>query len=399
MLQDKLIALSQANPTYGNEQVENLNLDLEKIFYRPTYISIDLKAFESNVNYISNLVYPSKIAVAVKANAYGHGLVEISKKLDQIGVEMLCVATVEEALCLRENGIATKILLLSEPPIVAISPCLLNDISITAYTPECIDAINSYATPEHKAHVHLKVETGMNRIGVKVDNAIDLARMISDSKNLVLEGVFTHFASAEEPAKPQTLEQIQLFEEVVKKIDEAGLTPKYIHAANSAATFNIESTRFTMVRIGISAYGFYPDGFTSEKDGLKPVLSLKSAISYIKTIKAGESVSYGGEFKTKKDTKIATLPIGYGDGLPRNYGLLGGCVLIHGVKCPIVGRITMDQSMVDVGDLAVNVGDEVTLIGTDGEATISASDWGKLTGTISYEVLCRLNERIPRIYG
>jgi len=391
-------ALLSVLPPHVEEQVENVNLESNPTFYRPTYVSIDLDAIEFNIQEISKLVKPSKVAVAIKANAYGHGIIEVAKKLEQLKVEMLCVATAEEALCLRENGISSQILLLSEPPLAAIGPCYLNDITFTVYTKDCIDSINSYATKERKAKIHLKVETGMNRIGVDVSQALDFARKIKTSENLIFEGLFTHFATAEEPTNPMTAAQLERFEKVLDDVEMAGLTPRYIHAANSAAALRIPSSRFSMVRVGICAYGIYPDARGSDVIELKLALSLKTEVAFLKTIKAGESVSYGARYTADRDTQIATLPIGYGDGVPRNYGLSGGKVLIRGVRCPIVGRVTMDQAMVDVGKLPVSVGDEVTMIGTDGNSTISTTEWGDLTGTISYEILCRLNERLPRIY-
>ncbi|HQZ15089.1 MAG TPA: alanine racemase, partial [Acidimicrobiia bacterium] len=238
----------------------------------------------------------------------------------------------------------------------------------------------------------------MNRIGVNASKALEFARKIKSSDNLIFEGIFTHFATAEEPTNPMAALQLEKFEKVLDEIEMAGLTPKYIHAANSAAALRIPSSRFSMVRVGICAYGIYPDARGSDVIELKLALSLITEISFLKQIEAGESVSYGARFTTDKDTQIATLPIGYGDGVPRNYGLSGGSVLIHGIKCPIVGRVTMDQTMVDVGDLSVKAGDKVTMIGTDGNSTISTTEWGDLTGTISYEILCRLNERLPRVY-
>lgn len=391
-------ALLGAVPTHVEERVIDLDLNSKTTFYRPTYVSIDLDAMEFNIHEIKKLVKPSKVAVAVKANAYGHGLIEVAKRLECLKIEMLCVATSEEALSLRENGISTPILLLSEPPVKAIGPCYLNDITFTVYTSDSIDAISSYATKERKARIHLKVETGMNRIGVNASKALEFARKIKSSDNLIFEGIFTHFATAEEPTNPMAALQLEKFEKVLDEIEMAGLTPKYIHAANSAAALRIPSSRFSMVRVGICAYGIYPDARGSDVIELKLALSLITEISFLKQIEAGESVSYGARFTTDKDTQIATLPIGYGDGVPRNYGLSGGSVLIHGIKCPIVGRVTMDQTMVDVGDLPVKAGDKVTMIGTDGNSTISTTEWGDLTGTISYEILCRLNERLPRVY-
>jgi alanine racemase len=311
---------------------------------------------------------------------------------------MLCVATAEEALQLRNEMITVPILLLSEPPRDAIGPCYLNDITFTVYTIDTINVIAAFATKDRPAHVHLKVDTGMNRVGIGVEDSLMFARHISKHDSLKFEGIFTHFASADEPTNPQTSKQLEKFERVLDEIEMAGLTPPLIHAANSAAALRIPSSRFSMVRCGISLYGVYPDPRGRDIIDLSQVVSLTSEIAFIKSIKEGEAVSYGGRFVASKQTKIATIPIGYGDGVPRNLGTSGGSFLIMGVRCPVAGRVTMDQTMVDVGNLSVNVGDKVTLLGTQGSTTITSTEWADLTGTISYEILCNLSERLNRIY-
>ena len=341
--------------------------------YRPTYINIDLEALESNFRALSDLVKPSKVAVAVKSNAYGHGIFEISQKLASIGVDILCVATAEEALLLRRKNISTPILLLSEPPIEAIGPCYLNDITFSVYTVDVVNAIAAVATSDRRAHVHLKVNTGMNRVGIAPSDSLTLARHISKHDSLFFEGISTHFATADEPTHPGAASQLEKFEKVLDDIELAGITPPLIHAANSAAAINIPSSRFSMVRVGIAQYGIYPEPRAADIISLKPVLSLHSAVSFLKTIQPGEAVSYGGRFVAEKETRIATIPIGYGDGVPRNLGMSGGSVLMYGVRCPIVGRVTMDQLMVDVGAWSVEVGDKVTLIGTQVHVSISAT--------------------------
>ena len=385
-------------PHLSEAKILDRDIKSNSFSYRPSRISIDLDAIEFNFTEISKLVHPSKVAVAVKANAYGHGIVEVAKKLQELDVEMLCVATAEEALCLREHDIESPILLLSEPPQNAIAACYLNDITFTVCRKETIELISSIATRERKAHLHLKVETGMNRIGVDHQIAVGLAEKINSDDHLVFDGVFTHFSSADELANPATALQLEKFERVLDEIGKTMPMPKYCHAANSAASLRIPDSHFSMVRVGISIYGIYPDPRASNILELHPVLSLTTEVAFLKKIRAGESVSYGAQFTSKKETQIATLPIGYGDGVPRNYGLSGGSVLIGGSRFPIVGRVTMDQTMVDVGDLETKVGDKVTMIGVDGSACITATEWGDTTGTIAYEVLCRLNGRLPRFY-
>lgn len=389
--------LSVARPSLSVED-EMVNVQSRPRRYRPSLVSVSYSALESNFKAISELVKPSKVAVSVKANAYGHGIVEVSRKFSALGAAMLCVATAEEALLLRRNGITTPILLLSEPPRDAIGPCYLNDITFTVYTIDAINTIAAFASKDRRAHVHLKVDTGMNRVGISSKEALTFARHIAKHESLLFEGVFTHFATADEPTHPGTALQLEKFEGVLDEIEMAGLTPQLIHAANSAAAIRIPSSRFSMVRVGISAYGVYPEPRCADVIDLKLALSLTSSISFLKTIQAGESVSYGAQWTAEKETRIATVPIGYGDGVPRNIGSSGGSVLIFGARCPIVGRVTMDQLMVDVGNLSVAVGDKVTLLGTEGNVTISPTEWADHLGTISYEILCRLGERLDRIY-
>lgn len=366
--------------------------------FRPSELHIDLDNFERNIDAIANLVRPARVAIALKANAYGHGMLRIAKKLDDMNIAMLCVATAEEALELRENGIVAPIMVLSEVPRDAIGPCYFNDITFTVYTVDTINTIAAFATKDHRAHVHLKVDTGMNRVGCEPDEALMLARHISQHENLYFEGIFTHFATAEDTSHPGSSEQLARFEMVLDEIEMAGLTPEIIHAANSAASLRLPSARFSMVRIGLCAYGIYPEPRMTDLIELSLVARLTSRVSFIKDLKAGESVSYGWRYTAERDTRLATLPIGYGDGVPRNLGLSGGTVLLYGIRCPIVGAVTMDQLMVDVGNLSVSVGDEAILLGTQGSETISPTEWADLTGTISYEIVCRLGERLYRSY-
>lgn len=387
-----------ARPPRDFSEVELMAEQAQPRRYRPSVVNIDSSALEHNVDEIKKLVKPSKLAVAVKANAYGHGIVPISKRLQAMGVDMLCVATAEEALLLRRNEITAPIFLLCEPPRDAIGPCYLNDITFCVYTIDTINTIAAFANKDRPAHVHLQVDTGMNRVGVHPNEALTFARHISKHDSLNFEGVFTHFATADEPTHPGTSLQLEKFERVLDDIEMAGLTPTLIHAANSAAALRIPSSRFSMVRMGISVYGVYPEPRCADIIDLRLVLSLTTSIMFLKTIQPGETVSYGARFEAERETRIATLPIGYGDGVPMNLGLSGGSVIIFGVRCPIVGRVTMDQMMVDVTNLSVGIGDKVTLLGTEGNVTISPTEWGDLTGTISYEILCRLGERLDRVY-
>lgn len=366
--------------------------------YRKTEVHVDFDALAYNIENIRELVSPAMLAVVVKGNGYGHGMSAVAQQLQKLDVDMLCVATAESCLTLRKKGITKPILALSELPYDAIVPCYEHDITFTVYTTEMIDYLASIATKERPAHVHLKVDTGMNRVGCETEQALEFARHIHAQENLVFEGLFTHFATADDIVHTGTVKQLKEFESVLDEIEMAGLTPPIIHSANSAAALSLASTRFSMVRVGLAAYGVYPDPRMKDIIDLRLVLSFTTSISYVKKLYEGESVSYGWRYTAEKDTRLATLHAGYSDGVPRNLGLNGGTVIIRGRKCPIVGAVTMDMMMVDVGDLDVKAGDHVTLLGTNGGETISPIEWADHTGTIPYEIMCCLGERLPRIY-
>jgi alanine racemase len=366
--------------------------------FRATKVHVDFSTIEKNVKVIRELVAPAKVAVVVKGNAYGHGMSMVSQELQKMDVDMLCVSNAESVLTLRKRGVTLPILVLSEVPRDAIGPCYIHDATFTLYSIDAIKAVAAYATKDQPAHVHVKVDTGMNRLGCKPSEALTLARYIDQHESLVFEGIFTHFATADDPGHPGTSQQLQLFERVLDDLEMAGLTPPLIHAANSAAAISYPSSRFSMVRTGLAAYGIYPEPRMRDAIDLVPALSFLTEVAFVKNISEGESVSYGWRWTAEHDTRIATLPVGYSDGVPRNLGLAGGQVIINAVRCPIVGAVTMDMMMVDIGNLSVNVGDKVTLIGQDGNESISPTEWADLTGSIPYEMICRLGERLPRHY-
>ncbi len=363
-----------------------------------TKVNVDSEALTYNIENIRELVSPSMLAVVVKGNGYGHGMSAVAKQLQELDVDMLCVATAESCLTLRKKGITKPILALSELPRDAVELCYEHDITFTVYTMEMINYLASLATKERPAHVHLKVDTGMNRVGCETSEALEFARHIHNQETLVFEGLFTHFATADDIVHTGTVKQLKEFEAVLDEIEMAGITPPIIHSANSAAALSLASTRFSMVRVGLSAYGVYPDPRMKHIVDLRPVMSFTTSISFVKKLKAGESVSYGWRYTAEKDTKIATLHAGYSDGVPRKLGLNGGSVIIQGVRCPILGAVTMDMMMVDVGDLDVKTGEHVTLLGTNGHETVSPTEWADFSGAIPYEIMCCLGERLPRIY-
>lgn len=362
--------------------------------FRPSKILVNLDAITSNIENINKLAGDSKISVAIKSNAYGHGLVRIAQHLQSIGVNMLLVSSADEALALRENDISIPVLILSEVETEAIKTCWENDISFTVYSEKFINEIVKIATSQKLAKVHLKINTGMNRVGCEAHDVLKLATIISNESNLFMEGVYTHYATAEDLDPSGFEKQNTLFEYLLSDLENIGIKPELVHSCNSAATIKYPKAIHNMVRVGLAAYGIYPKDGMEKKVKLTPALTLLSKISFIKPVQSHEKISYGWHYEFENNTQVATIPIGYGDGVPRNLGMRGGTVLIKGKRCKIVGVVTMDQMMVDVGGIDCAVGDEVTLIGED----ISVNEWADITDTISWEILCSFSARLPRIY-
>ncbi len=246
--------------------------------------------------------------------------------------------------------------------------------------------------------VHLKVDTGMHRVGCAPDGAVALAERIDASAELHLEGVCTHFALADEPKREYTAEQIERFEAVLADLAGRGLRPPVVHAANSAGLLTQPAARYDLVRLGIAVYGVPPAPDLADRLPLRAVLSLKARVSHVKELPAGARISYGLRYELDRPSRVATIPAGYADGVPRNLGLAGGQVLIGGERHPIAGTVTMDQLMVDVGESAVEVGDEVVLLGRQGDAEITATEWAERLGTIAYEIVSGIGPRVPRRY-
>ena len=367
---------------------------------RSTYAVIHLPALLKNIRYAKRSLKPeTKFLAVIKANAYGHGIVPVGRYLEQSGiVDMLAVAIPEEGLLLRTHGITLPILILGVTDPEHIPAVVANDLCPAVFTPDQIFALERCAKAAGKdAHVHLKLDTGMRRIGVLNDEALDAVLDAFDAcPHVKMDGVFTHFAKSE--SDPQfTMLQADRFNAFVARIHERGYRPT-VHAANSGATLDFPQLQYDMVRFGISLYGYHPDAKRTEQTGLTPVMSLVTHICNLKTLPAGEGVSYGLRYTTTHTTRIATLPIGYGDGYKRC--LTGKAdVLIGGMRCPQVGTICMDQMMVDVTEVpGVAVGDEAVLIGRQGNEKITADELAEKADTISYEILLSISERVPRIY-
>jgi alanine racemase len=359
-----------------------------------TLAEINLGNITHNIKEIKKLLNDDvKFMAVVKADAYGHGSVQVSKHIRD-NVDHLSVATIQEALEIRSAGIKKPVMILSETSPLNAKEVVRNDLVQTVYTYELASALSKAAISlRKKVKAHFKVDTGMGRIGASVQDAAKIFNEISSLKNLQIEGIFTHLARAEEK-NGFTSEQLNKFNSVLKGISSDHLIK---HAANSAGAIYHKDSHMDMVRIGLTMYGLYPP--TGDKDGisLKPALEFKTCVVYLKRVPKGTPVSYGSTYITEKETSIATLPVGYADGLPRALSNKGS-VLIGGKKYPIVGRVCMDLTMVDVGDSSVKIGDEVALIGAQGNERISADDIASIAGTISYEIVCGIGKRVPRIY-
>ncbi|MFZ2960615.1 MAG: alanine racemase [Candidatus Ozemobacteraceae bacterium] len=366
-----------------------------------THARIHLANIKANIDGIRHAVGPErKILIAVKADAYGHGAIEVSRMAEKIGVDWLGVATVPEGIELREAGIKLPILKFSPAFPEEMEAAVKNEITLTVCERENIRQLNEVcAKLGKKEHVHLKVDTGMGRIGVSVEEAPDLAGFIaSDCSNLFQEGIFTHLPVSDEANKSYTSRQIGLFKKTVENVEKrvTGKIP-IVHCANSGGILAHSDGWFSMVRPGIMIYGFYPSSETPQTIPLQPGLSFLSKVAFIKKVTKGTSIGYGRSWVAPEECYIATFPAGYADGFNRLFSSKGR-VLIKGKSFPVVGRVCMDQSMVNLGARPdVKVGDEVVLIGRSGSEEITAEEWAEKLGTITYEVTCQINKRVARI--
>ncbi|MCI8341692.1 MAG: alanine racemase [Firmicutes bacterium] len=372
------------------------------MYYKRTVAEIDLDALDFNIKSIIKKV-PKGVGIVgtVKADGYGHGAVETAKILRENGVKIFSVALLDEAVSLRKNGIYEDILILGFTPQNGVKDVVRYGITQTISSFEEAKIISEEAKNQNKtAKIHIKIDTGMGRLGFAPTNkSFDEIIDISQFENLLVEGIFTHFAVSDIFDKTFTLKQKERFLFAINSLKERGLDIPIKHCANSAAVIDFEDMFFDMVRPGIVLYGMYPsDEVNARNLPLKPAMSLKTQIAFVKEIEAGESVSYGRTYIADKKMRVATLPVGYADGFSR---LLSnrGCAIVNGVKVRVIGRICMDQCMIDVTDAGcVNVGDEVVLLGKSGDEEITAEEIAETIGTINYEVVCMINKRVPRVY-
>jgi len=364
---------------------------------RATRAIVDLNAISHNIAEIRKRIGNRRDLMAVvKADGYGHGAVEVSLAALRSGATCLGVALPEEGRQLRDNGVEVPVLVMGliqpEEAYKTIDSGLEQAIS-TVELAEALDQEAGKASTHLK--VHIKVDTGMGRIGVLPEDALELTRKVSRFKNLDLEGMFSHFPSADESDKTFTKRQIEVFNDLVKVIEDAGFKIAKRHMANSAAILDLPESYFDLVRPGIMMYGLYPSKEVSRSIKLKPAMSLKTHVTYVKSVPAGTPISYGRTFCVERNAVIATLPVGYGDGYNR---LLSnqGSVFIRGRRAPLIGRVCMDMCMIDVSEIGdVRIGDEVVLFGENPPVDEIADK----IGTINYEVVCAVGKRVPRIYN
>jgi alanine racemase len=366
------------------------------------WAEVSLDAVGANVRALRAAVAPAEVCAVVKADGYGHGAVPVAQAALEAGATWLAVAQVPEAAALRQFGIDQPILLLSEPRPSEVEDALDARVAVTAYTPELIASLGRAvaARGERAWPVHLKVDTGMHRVGVAPTGAVALAQLVDGHPSLALAAVWTHCAVADEPGNPFTALQLERYDGALAEIEAAGIEVPLRHAANSAAAIAHPAARYDLVRCGIAVYGIPPAPALAGAIELRPAVHLATEVSFVKDVAAGEGISYGLHHRFERDTRVATLPIGYADGVFRRLGLEHQEVLIRGRRHPIVGAVTMDQLTVDVGpDSDVTRGDEAVLLGAQGDERISPDEWASRLGTISYEVVCAMGARVERRYS
>lgn len=374
--------------------------------YDRVWAEVDLDAITENIETIKKKIKSdTKIIPVIKADGYGHGAIPIARAVEsEQAIWGFGVATVEEAHALREKGIKKPLLILGYTFPYSYEKMIEEEIRPTVFMLDVAQLLSEKALELGKVcRVHIKVDTGMTRIGMHPDEeGIELVRQISKLPGIEIEGIFTHFATADEADKTKSYHQMEMFQKFVEKIERnLGLKIPMKHCSNSAGILDMPEANMDAVRAGIIIYGLWPSKEVQEEREveLKPALTLKSRIVYVKMVTANQEISYGGTYITVRDTQVATICIGYGDGYPRSLSNIGH-VLINGQKAPILGRVCMDQFMVDVTDIKgeVCVGDVVILIGQDGEEIITMEELGDLSGRFNYELSCDIGKRVPRIY-
>ena len=370
---------------------------------RPAWAEVDLAAIRHNASVLRSVAGGAELCAVVKAGGYGHGAIEVARAALAGGASRLAVALVEEGRDLRAAGVDAPVLVLSEPPPDAMAEVVAAGLTPTIYTRPGLDALGRAVARRGPAPapfpVHVKVDTGMHRVGATEPDAVELAARIAADPVLRLEGFWTHLAVSDEVDNPFNQTQFDRYDAALDALAQQGVTPTIRHASNSGGTLWHERGRYDMVRCGIALYGLVPAPLGPPVPDLRPAMSLKARVSYVKEVAAGERLSYGLRYEVPVDSVIATVPLGYADGVTRSLAAAGAEVLIGGTRRRMAGTVTMDQILVDCGPGAeVAAGDEVVLIGGQGDEVIGAWEWAQATGTIAYEVVCGISGRVPRVY-
>lgn len=373
--------------------------------FAPVWAEVDLKAIKHNFSEVQRLVKnQSKIMAVVKADAYGHGLSKVASSLDDAGADYFAVARLDEAICIREQGIEKPVLILGYTPPEAAAELCSHNLIQTVFSTDYALRLNEQARGCGKIKIHIKVDTGMGRLGLVHETMNGMlpenVAVIHQLPHLETEGIFTHFAASDEADKTSALSQLRHFKNIIADLESRGIHIPLKHAANSAAIIDLPESYLDMVRPGIMLYGLYPsNGVHQQNADLKPAMQVKARIAQVKEVPEGFRVSYGHTYTTPAATKLATIPLGYADGYRRQLSSAGK-VLVHGQQAPIVGRVCMDQSVIDVGRIKnVAAGDEVVIIGHQGKAELSAERLACELGTINYEIVSTIMARVTRVYN
>lgn len=367
---------------------------------RPVWVEVDLTSIVLNLAAIRKKVAPGKVMGTVKANAYGHGLVTVARLLEEEGIDMLGVSILDEAMHLRRASISTPILIMGTILPEEAERAVELDVTPTLNSFEVAKSLDRAGKSLGRTiKVHVKIDTGMGRFGELPDTAVDYFSRLQSLEYVHVEGIYTHFSSADKPDDPFTHGQIKTFKEIIAKLGKKGFHVPIQHAANSSAILNYPDSYFNMIRPGITLYGLYPADTVDKSLDLKPALSWKSRVLTLKDVPKGWSISYGRTYVAPAKKRIAIIPVGYADGFNRHLSNTGH-IIIRGRKVPVIGLVCMDQFMVDVDHIPdVSIGDEVVLIGKQGNEEITADDLARQLGTINYEIICGITDRVPRVYA
>jgi alanine racemase len=374
--------------------------------HRPARAEISASAIAHNVRALKAVVGDSLFCAVVKANGYGHGAELAAKAALVGGADMLAVAIIDEGIELRASGVTAPILLLAEVPPDTVTAALQNSLTLTIGSVEgAIAAVTSAEALGGRHRVHVKVDTGMHRMGVAPEDVDDVVDILNESESIDLEGIYTHFSVADGSSAEDrafTREQIEHFDDVVAELAQRGVVPRIVHAANSAGALGYPEARLGMVRIGLSLYGYLPEAWLASAleatgERLVPALTLRANVVAVRRVNVGERPSYRRRRAVENVATIATVPFGYADGYPRRLFDAGAEVLINGQRCPLAGMVTMDMLVIDCDDDDVQPGTEVVLLGRQGDEEITADEWAERAGTISWEILCGIGARVPRI--